>query len=74
MTLPQFEADAANILKWAEIITAVAAATPTPVAAFAAPAMIIENMLSGLLRAQMAATGKTADEIYKGLPDFKPIP
>ena len=42
---------------------------------FAATALIIEKMLSGLVTAQMAATGKTAAEIYATLvPDIKPIP
>lgn len=74
MTLPQFEADAANILKWSEIITAVASATPTPVAVFAAPALVIEKMLSGLLTTQMKITGQTAQQILAALPNLTPIP
>ena len=75
MSMAAFEADAANILKWAEVITGVASVTPSPIAPFAATALIIENMLSGLLQTQTAITGKTAAEIYATLvPDIKPIP
>ena len=74
MSMAAFEQDAANILKWAEVITGVASVTPSPIAPFAATALIIEKMLAGLVTAQMAATGKTAAEIYATLPDIQQIP
>ena len=70
----RFETIAGEVLNYAEVITAVAASVPNPAQPFAAPVLIIENMLSGLLKTHMAVTGKTADEILKGLPDLKPIP
>jgi len=74
MTMPQFEADAANILKWAEVITEVAAVTPSPVAPFAPIALTIEQMLVGLLNTHTTITGKSAAQILALLPDLKPIP
>jgi len=70
----RFEAIAGEVLNYAEVITAVAASVPNPAQPFAAPVLIIENMLSGLLKTHMAVSGKSAAEILAGLPDLKPIP
>ncbi len=70
----RFETIAGEVLNYAEVITAVAASVPSPAQPFAAPVLIIENMLSGLLKTHMAVTGKSAAEILAGLPDLKPIP
>ncbi len=70
----RFETIAGEVLNYAEVITAVAASVPSPAQPFAAPVLIIENMLSGLIKTHMAVTGKTAQQIIDTLPDLKPIP
>lgn len=70
----RFETIAGEVLNYAEVITAVAASVPSPAQPFAAPILIIENMLSGLLKTHMAVTGQTAAQILAELPDLKPIP
>jgi hypothetical protein len=70
----RFEQISEEILNYAEVITAVAAAVPSPVTPFAAPALVIEKMLASLIVAHAAAKGQTVAQTLAMLPDLKPIP
>lgn len=70
----RFQQISEEVLNYAEVITGVASAVPSPIEPFAAPALIIEKMLLGLIGAHAAAKGQTVEKTLASLPELKPIP